>query len=96
MPRIFKFPLELSKSESFQDCALVTVQMPSEAKILTVKTQDNTPCLWAEVEPLEDSYPREFLLIGTGYDVPEDVETKYLDTVAIHNERVVLHIYEKI
>lgn len=45
------------------------IKMPSGAKILTVKTQDNIPCIWALVETANPPVSRFFKLCATGVPV---------------------------
>lgn len=93
MARIFKYQLDSDKAEQQGDAALI-VEMPKEAKILSVGVQHGTVCIWAEVDNTAKTEMREFTVIGTGYVVPEDV--KFLGTVQLHDGHIVLHVYEKI
>lgn len=93
MARIFKYQLDLNTHESRGGAALVSVEMPEDAKVLSVGVQHGNVCVWAEVDTTADTEMREFLLVGTGNVPPEDA--KFLATVMLHNECLVLHVYEE-
>ncbi len=94
MAKIFKYQLDLSKAEQQGEYALIDVEMPEAAKILSVGVQHGTICVWAEVDVMADTETREFSVVGTGLEAPED--DKFLGTVQLHDGHFVLHVYEKI
>lgn len=69
---IWKFPLP-----PYDERGMVTyrpvVDMPRDARILTLQLQDEEPTLWAVVDPQAPCEPRRFVIVGTGHPVPEDV-----------------------
>lgn len=44
------------------------IKMPKGAKILTVQTRMEKPCLWAMVNPEEEKELRKFRIFGAGGD----------------------------
>lgn len=67
-------------------------KMPNNARILCVKNQYGSLCLWAEVD---DQWPTvfwTFMLVGTGKEVPESAG-EYIGTVLLDEGDLVLHVY---
>ena len=63
MKRIYKYPFTVT--------AKVTVSMVKGAKIIYVDIQDDTPCIWAEVEDESTTMvDYHFRIFGTGHDIP--------------------------
>ncbi len=84
--KIYKYPLELADRG--------VVAMPAGSKILTVQTQHNVICLWAEVEPDGVPEQRTFAVIGTGHaDIPP-ANRDYIGTVQQFDGSLVWHVYE--
>ena len=76
------------------------INMPQGSEILTVQTdqKDNSPCIWALVDPEKELETRHFELFGTGHPVPYDmgVERKYIGTYQYQKGEFVGHIFERI
>ena len=72
-----------------------SVLMPSGAEILSVGEQGNDVCLWARVDPNAPKVFRDFLIVGTGHNIPENLSLKFVGTVHIFNRVLVFHIFEK-
>lgn len=84
---IWKYQLEIDD--------VVTVQMPLGARILSLQTQDNIPCLWAMVNPTNPKERRYFLIVGTGHELPNSAtEGTYIGTTQTHDGRLVWHVFE--
>lgn len=77
----------------------VEIEMPKGAELLTIQCQDNTPTIWALVNPDKelDLEKRNFELFGTGHDVPCDmgIERKYINTFQM-NTGLVFHLFERL
>lgn len=88
--QIWKFKLELKDIQS--------IEMPLGAVILSVKTQNDRPFIWALIDPEMKTTSRTFELIGTGNDIYQNmgVDRKFLDTVLILHETAVFHIFERL
>lgn len=78
MKSIWKFPLAVDEN-------IQQILMPADAKILTVALQNNTPTIWAEVEPERSRLPRRFCIYATGqlFSEPENFEREYIGTFQI-------------
>lgn len=75
--------------------------MPAGAEILTVQWQNDEPCIWALVNPIEQrNETRIFEIFGTGQNLPHDmgVERKYINTIQLNEYQLplVFHIFERI
>lgn len=96
---IWKFELETKDNQ--------IVKMPINAKILTIQTQFDKPCLWALVDPNADKEDRFIKTFGTGHSVKynkcspmlgaEELDEfiKYIGTYQLHNGSLVFHAFEK-
>jgi hypothetical protein len=72
MKTIYKYPLHS------KDC---TLQLPKGAEILTVQLQNEIPTLWALVNPMTVTEERHICIVGTGWDVEDNMKyiTTYMD-----------------
>lgn len=70
------------------------VEMPANAKILTVQMQHGFPVIWAEVDPDEKGHEwRHILIVGTGHKFDHPDRT-YLGTFQMDSGTFVFHVYE--
>jgi hypothetical protein len=69
---IYKYPLVMVDVQS--------IRLPRGARPLCVQLQDETPCLWVEVEPHRAGHNAKVFIVGTGHGVPNEA-VKYLSTV---------------
>ena len=58
--------------------------MPKDAEILTIQTQNETPCIWALVNPEHDIY----------YDM--GINRKYINTFQLGGGSLVFHLFERV
>lgn len=86
---IWKYPLEAEDEQ--------VMAMPKGARILTVQTQNETPCLWAMVNPTEARIEkRKIYTHGTGHPVADDPDTlAYLGTYQLRGGALVFHVFER-
>ena len=72
MKTIYKYTLDS------QDC---TLQLPKGAEILTVELQNQIPTLWALVNPMTVTEERHICIVGTGWQVEDNMKyiTTYID-----------------
>lgn len=82
---IWKYPLETTDAQD--------IAMPSDAKILCVQVQGDTPCLWALVSPDLSPVNRRILTFGTGHDIPLD-SGHYIGSYQLHGGALVFHVFE--
>jgi hypothetical protein len=69
--------------------------MPQDAKILCVQTQNDMPCIWAIVN--EEAEPREnrlFHIYGTGHEIKNLENKKYVGTYQLQGGVLVFHVFE--
>jgi len=90
MKSIWKFKLENSDTQS--------IEMPKNAKILTIQEQLGDICLWAMVDTEKKTETRHFEIFGTGESIYCDmgIERKYIGTYQLREGRLVFHIFERI
>jgi hypothetical protein len=74
------------------------VEMPKNAEILTVQVQNETPCIWALVNPESPKELRHFEFYGTGHDIHCDmgIERKYINTFQLDGGALVFHLFERV
>lgn len=69
------------------------LEMPADAKTLTVQMQNGEPCIWAIVNPSSPCTPREFRVVGTGHTMPANVHA-YVGTFQMLGGALVFHLFE--
>lgn len=85
MTTVWKFPLEVVDRQ--------TIEMPADARILSVQTQHGTPCLWAAVDPGRETVLRTILVVGTGHPHGELPES-FIGTFQLYAGDLVFHVFE--
>lgn len=89
MKVVWKFPLAV---EDIQQ-----VEIPQEAKVLTVQVQNGIPCIWALVESENGLEKRTFRLAGTGHDLepasPNEI-LEYVGTFQLLEGKFIGHLFE--
>lgn len=86
MKAIFKYPLQAADEQ--------TVEMPRNAKCLSVAVQHGIVCVWALVGTSAPMEGRTFLILPTGAQVPDDLYLyTFLGTVLLHEGMIVAHVY---
>lgn len=86
MKTIYKYPLEAVDAQR--------VTLPANSKLLCIKLQNGTPCLWALVDPNETySEGIDIRCAGTGHNIEEE-NLEYIDTVLMYNDRLVFHFFK--
>ncbi len=90
--KIYKYQLETTDNQE--------IEMPVFAKVLTVQTQNETPCLWVEVNTEEtDTETRRFKIFGTGHPIIRDCPNdsyKYIGTYQLLGGSFIGHVFEHI
>lgn len=84
MKTIHKYPLDVVDSQE--------VIMPTNSRILTVQVQQDTPCLWAEVDTTLESTARVIVTRGTGHPLSENMV--YLGSYQLREGALVFHVLE--
>jgi hypothetical protein len=67
-------------------------EMPRGARVLHVGEQYGRLYLWALVDPTQPLQRRQFVVRGTGGDVPDGLT--YLGTAFFGHGAIVLHVFE--
>jgi len=72
------------------------IELPKDAKILTVQTQAEIPHIWAMVlaDPNQPTEKRFFKVIGTGHQIPNENLT-YIGTFQLFGGGFVGHLFER-
>jgi len=71
------------------------LDLPENAKILTVQTQHLKPVLWCLVDPKKQMKTRCFRLAGTGHLITqEEGDLKYIGTFQIRDGALIFHLFE--
>lgn len=86
MKRIYKYPLDM------QGAAQI-INMHAGAELLAVQVQRDVPCIWALVNPDNQMMQREFLIVGTGHDLPERYGG-HVGTFQLDGGNFVFHVFE--
>lgn len=83
---IWKFPFEIDD--------LVRIEMPIGAVVLGLSLQYDKPYLLAMVDPCSPKEIREFVIIGTGNQMPDHVG-KYIGSFQMYGGLFVWHVFER-
>lgn len=85
MAVVYKYQLVVT------DRQLVT--MPKEAKILTVQVQNGTPCIWALVNPENETEDVPIRIHGTGHNISDPERLAYIGTFQMPRYGLVFHAF---
>ena len=88
MPMIAKYPLPLAQGE------IHDIEMPADARVLTCQAQGIDPCLWALVDPANDTVVRRFMLVGTGWPIDIDLVDSLTHIGTAQTPGFVWHVFE--
>jgi hypothetical protein len=86
--QIFKYELPIQ--------GVLDVQMPTNARCLSVQVQHDRLMLWAEVDTAEPMVLRRLRVVGTGHEF-DRAGLRYIGTVQMVSELfnvLVWHVYE--
>ena len=83
---IFKYTLDVKDTQA--------IEMPKDAKILTVQIQHGHVRLWVLTNKLESKLEtRNIAIYGTGNPIPENCG-EYIATFQLHDGDLVFHVFE--
>lgn len=92
MKTIWKYDLKFE--------GIIELQMPKDAKILTVQLdkKTNRPCLWVMVDLDAEKESRFIELFGTGEKIPIDIsiDRRYIGTYQYQNGVFIGHVFERL
>lgn len=85
MEQIWKYELKVDGVQK--------INMPEGAKILTVQTQFDNPCIWALVNPTNTLTVRNFEIYGTGHNI-QIGSRQYIGTFQVNSGFLIFHVFE--
>lgn len=88
MNTIYKYPLQIEDRQ--------VVEMPKNARILSIQVQNGVPCIWAKVNPKSEKEKRVIYIVGTGHDLENFISDfcNYCGTFQIRGGALVFHAFE--
>ena len=86
MKKIYKY--QFSVENNFE------IEIPVNAEILAIQTQNNIPCIWALVDDYGVYEKRSFAIYGTGHKVDEKFMHNYIGTFQLLEGKFVGHLFE--
>lgn len=86
--KVFKYPIHPADSR-------FTVDLPFNAEIIHVGMQRGQLCMWAVVEEDNSPEPRDFIIVGTGHQIPDVNPLKHLGSFFTDPDGTyVFHLFE--
>lgn len=85
--KIYKYQLKIVDEQ--------TVDMPANAKILTVQSQNGNPMLWALVNSATPPEEQTIRIIGTGHPIEDFYSLEYISTFQTPHG-LVFHVFKKV
>ena len=85
MKTIWKFPLATTTMQE--------IVMPIGAEPIHVETQQETPCLWAIVDPLMSRSNYTVYTFGIGHPIVDDCEIVHCGTYQLRGGALVFHVF---
>lgn len=70
------------------------IEMPVDSQVLSVGTQGDDICIWAKVDPLAPKTHRNFVVFGTGHQIPDYLKLSFIGTAFLHCGQLVFHVFE--
>lgn len=87
--RIYKYPLKVVSEQE--------LSLPAGAKILSCKSQNDAPTIWALVDGNATSNEKyKVQVIGTGHDAKRIIGSEFLDTFFVEQDTespLVFHVF---
>ena len=71
------------------------LMMPRGAKVLSVGVQQNRVQMWALVDPDEPMVQHRFRLAGTGHQIKDPDELRFVGTFQMHGGALVFHLFQR-
>lgn len=73
-----------------------SLHLPRGAVVRHFAMQNGQQCLWVEQDTDKPKVEREFLIFGTGHDIPESPNEAMVYFGTLFEEPYVWHLYERI
>jgi hypothetical protein len=85
--RVFKYEIPIADESK--------IRLPIGAQILSVGQQNKGIYLWALVDPGEQRTKQHiFRIAGTGHEIADMAEWKFIGTVMMYDGALVFHVFE--
>lgn len=89
MKTIYKYAIETAQNQS--------IHVPYGTEILCVQVQYGKPVIYAIVDTEETTIiNKSFVIAGTGHELPDLSNKKYIGTYQLFNGELVFHVFEVI
>jgi len=88
MKQIWKYFLEVTEKQE--------IVMPAGAEFLTVQVQRDIPYIWVCVNPDNELETRQIRIHGTGHNINDCENFKYISTFQMHDGSLIFHAFEDI
>lgn len=85
--KVFKYPLIVTDRQP--------VRIPVGHEFISLGVQDDTACLWAIVDPLQDLETIQILIHGTGHTIYETAG-EFLGTFQLADGKFTGHVWKEI
>lgn len=74
------------------------LSIPTGGRVLSVQAQHGEPRIWVLVDPEAPPEAREFMVYGTGHNVPDKTEKLkgFVGTIQMAEGTLVFHVFETI
>ena len=87
---VLTFKLDFDKDH------LCTTLMPEDSLVLSAREQGDSICVWALVDPASPKKLKEFVVMGTGHEMPEfgDRRIRFVGAANLHGGEMMFHVFE--
>lgn len=72
----------------------VIIEMPANARLLTVQLQARAACVWAIVDPEARRVQRRFYVRGTGHPMDKSFAAPYVGTFQMLGGTLAFHVFD--
>ena len=87
---VFKYPLNIG--------GVTVIEVPARSQLISVKSQNDNPVAYflqnAEQEHSEGTTKHSFYTVGTGHNFTLDKGMEFIDTLLMHQDKFVLHVFK--
>lgn len=87
--KIFKYQIPKLECEY----GWITIEMPEDAEVISVQTQNGIGCIWAIVNEYNPGENKLFYVAGTGQELPLIEDLKFIGTFQQSN--FAWHLFER-
>lgn len=84
--QIFRYPLIVADEQA--------VSLPAGAKVLSARWWKDSFCLWAMVDPKAPMEKRRIRIAGTGHELGDVTNLRFVDTILLEDKGLVFHVHE--